>query len=93
MPQVLLDNLVQVLRLHKSIPNLLRIDHDCRAMLTLLQAAGFVHPQHPGQLGCLDLVFEQRMKFSLPIWTARRPRRVRLTLIGADKDMTIEFRQ
>ncbi len=93
MPQVLLDNLVQVRRLHKTIPDLLRIHDDRRPMLALLQAAGFVHPQHTRQLRRLDLVFEQRVKLSLPIRTTRGPGRTLLTLIRANKNMAIKFWQ
>ena len=93
MPKMLLDDLIQVLRLHKSIPNLLRIHDNRGPVLALLEATGLVHPQHAGQLGRLHFVFEQPMNFSLAIRTARRPRRVRLTLISANENMTIEFWQ
>ncbi len=93
MPQMLLDNLIQVFRPHKPIPDLFRIHDDGRPMLALLQTAGLVHPQHTGKLGRLDLVLEQPMKLSLAVRTAGRPCPIRLTLIGANKDMSIEFWQ
>jgi hypothetical protein len=90
MAQMLLDDLIEIIGLNEPIPDLLGINHNGRAMLTLLQATRFVDAQHTGQLRRSDLVFEQLMQFTLPIGTAGRPRRSSLTLVGANENMSIE---
>src|SRR5271170_289891 len=92
-PQMLFDDFVQVFWLHKSVPNLFRINHDRLPMLALLEAAGLVDPQHAMKLRGPHLVFQKRMKLALAVRAAGRPRRTRLPLVGANEDVAIKFRQ
>ena len=85
MAQMLFNNLIQIFGSNESIPDLLRIDHDRGPMLTLLQAAGFVHPENAGKPRRFDLVFEQLVQLTRTIGTTGRPRRPRLPLVSANK--------
>ncbi len=55
---VFADDLVNVRRLNKPVPDLFRIDHYDRSMLALFQASGLVGADRRTQAGRSDLLFE-----------------------------------
>jgi len=91
--QMLLDDFIEVFGADKPIPDLFGIDDDRRAMLALLQTAGFVDAKNSGELGRLELVFKQFVEFALAVRAARGASGPGLALIGADKDVAVKWWQ
>ena len=65
--EVFLDDLIEVLGLHESVPDLFRVDNNRLSVLALIEAAGLVYPQRAGNLRRSEFIFEQRMKPALSI--------------------------
>jgi len=90
--KVLPDDFVNVRGLDEAVPHLLRIDHNDGAVLALVQAAGLVRADRTLQPGFGGRLFEERVEFSLAVRGAAAARGRRVTLVGADKNVAIEFR-
>jgi hypothetical protein len=88
--EVFLDNLGDVLRLHESVPDCLRVHDHCRSVLALVQATGLVGANAGTQSCCLDLVLEEGVQHALAISGTRRPGSVRLPVIGAYENVAFK---
>src|ERR1700761_3624789 len=91
--QMLADDLLDVVWLHKAIPDRPRIHHHRRPVLALVKASGLVHANLVPQPGALHRVLHASVDLALAVGGAGRPRRLRSPEICADKDMAIESRQ
>jgi hypothetical protein len=92
MEEMLGDNFLNILQMNEAIPNGLGIDHHRRAMLALIEAAGFVGPNQMLEASVLDGILEGGFQLLAAerqaAWTGRRF----VALIGTDKDMMFKFR-
>ena len=91
--QVLFDDLAHVPGMHKAVPDGIRVNHDDRAMLALIETAQFVGADLPLQPGILDCVFERPLELSAALFGAAWAVRVLVALVGADKEVMLKFRQ
>jgi hypothetical protein len=91
--QVLLDNLVYVGRLHKAVPDLLRIHHHDRPMLALLQATGLVRPYRVFESRRSCFFLKKSMQFPFAIVGAAAARSRRVALVCADENVPFKLRQ
>jgi hypothetical protein len=82
---VLFYDLRHVLRLDKSIPDRLRIDHHRRPMLALVQAPGLIGAHSRLQARGADSFLEQPLQLSLAIRRAAATSAARFPLVGADE--------
>jgi len=64
---MLLDDFGDIFRLHKPVPDRLRIDHDCGPVLALVQAAGLVGAYRRLQAGGGDRLLEQPLQLALAV--------------------------
>ena len=88
---VRLDNLCHILLLYAAIPDLVRINHDVRSVLTLIQAAGLVGANACFKLACRNRLLEGSVQIGVAAGIATRPRTPRLTPIRTNKDMVFEI--
>jgi len=88
--QMALNDFIQVFGAHKSVPDLLGIHDNSRAVLALFQTAGFVDAKNSRQLSGLQFVFEQLVEFALAVRAARRAGSACLALIGANENMAVK---
>src|SRR5690348_7551410 len=71
---VRLHNFVDIGRLHVSIPHRLRINHQVRPMLALVQASGLIGAHPPFKPEFSKLLLEQPLQFGLAGRIATSPR-------------------
>jgi hypothetical protein len=86
---VSLDEFLYVLRRHISIPHRLRIHHNNRPVLTLIETAGLIDAELPFQPTLCNLTLEDRMQFTPPSGIATTPRMRVRPLIDTDKHMLL----
>jgi hypothetical protein len=91
--QVLGDNLFGVFRAHASVPYRIRIDHDRRAVLALVQTAGLVDAHAASQSGIARELLQARVQLALSVARAGGTRRIRGADVVADENMTLEYGQ
>lgn len=91
--QVLLHNRSRIFGLHAAVPDRLRIDHDHRAMLTLVQAPCLVDSHPRSQPGSLCKLLQLRVQLALSVRGAGWPRRIGRTSVVANKNMALKQRQ
>ena len=84
------DDLSYVLRANAAIPDLVRINHDVRSVLTLIQAAGFVGANACLKVARRNRLLEGSVQIGVAAGIATRPRAPRLTPIRTNKDMVFE---
>ena len=89
--QVLRNNLLHIARLHKPIPNGLRIHHDHRPVLALVKASGLIGPYPALQSSVLDCILELVLQMLPAFGPAARPRSAPIALIQADKNMSFKL--
>ena len=70
--EMLGNDLFGILRLDASVPHGIRINHDRRAMLALVQAAGLIDPHFAAKTGLFRQLLEAGVQFALSISRARR---------------------
>ena len=86
-----IHDLIHIRRRYSSIPNRLGIDDDVRAMLALVQAARFVGANLSFQTTLRHRGLKQLVEFPGAIGIATPSWMSGIALIGADKDMPVEF--
>jgi hypothetical protein len=86
------DNFVNVRLGHASVPDALRIDHDIRPMLTLIETAGLVGPNPPLKSSLRQLQLEQLLQFGLTEGIATPPRMPSRSLVPANEYVMFELR-
>ena len=91
-----LDYFIDIGAIKIGIPNAFGVDHNARALLTAIKAAGIVkaNPASAGQAQFLDPFFHVIAGFGGVLGGAAstgRAVRVGLTLIGTDKNMVAEI--
>ena len=90
--QMFLDDLAHILGLHEPIPDSLRIDHDDRPMLALIQAPGLVHADTALQPCRFHGIFHQISNFlGIPVGAAW-PGSGLVPLVEADKHVMLVIR-
>ena len=88
---VRLDDLCYILRLHTAIPDLIRINYDVRAMLTVIQAAGFVGANRCLQLSRRNCLFEGSVQVGSAVRITTRTGASGLPPIRTDEDVVFEL--
>ena len=89
--QVLGDDFIHIFELHKAVPDRLGIDHDDRAMLALVEAAGLVGADQMLQTGIFDSVLEGRFQLFAALGKTAWAGRGLVALVGADKEVMLEI--
>jgi hypothetical protein len=84
------NNFRGIVGIHVPIPDGFRINHDHRAMLALVQAAGLVDAHLPGQTGSLGELLQADVQIAGSVGGAGSPRRIRWPGVEADKDVAFE---
>jgi hypothetical protein len=88
--QVLPHNFRGVRRLDVSVPHGLRVNHDGGAVLTLVQAEGFVDAHRGAKSSGLRELLQLRVEFAFAIRGAGWAGRIGGAGVVADKDMTFK---
>src|SRR5262249_40659511 len=83
---MLADDLLHVLQLHPPVPDVLRVDHEERAIATLVEAAAVVDPHAPLQG---RLVLHQLLELGVDAQPVAVNRRAPVAA-GADEDVALE---
>jgi hypothetical protein len=84
------DDFVHVFGLDASVPDCIRVNHDRRAQLALIQATGFVGAD-AFQSALRQLGLEEALQFALACWIATAARVAFFPLVEADENMFVEF--
>ena len=87
---MLLNDLRDILRLDKAIPDRLGVNDHRRPVLALIQAAGFVGTHGRFQTCGSDRLFEQSLQLAFSVGRAAPARAAGFPLIGADKQVSLE---
>jgi hypothetical protein len=74
-----------------AVPHRIRVDHDRRAVLALVQAPGFVGANRAFNAALRQFDFEGPLKFALTFGIATAARIACGPLVGANEDMTLKF--
>jgi hypothetical protein len=90
--EMLGDDLLDVFDVDEAVPDGLGIDHDDGAMLALVEAAGFVGPDMVFEASVFDGVLEGGFELFASVGKATGAGGAFVALVGADKDVMIEFR-
>jgi hypothetical protein len=93
MQKVLDDNFIHIFELHKAVPDGLGIDHDDGAVLALIEAAGLVGTDEMLEARIFDGVLERGFELFAAAGKAAWAGRVLVTLVGANKEVMLKFRQ
>ena len=88
--QVLGDNLLGIRSPHIAVPDGLRVDHDHRPVLALVQAARLVDANLPGQPGSLGELLQAGVQVAASVAGARGPGRARGAGVVANKNVAFE---
>jgi len=88
--QVLLHNLLGILWLNVSVPDRLWVNHNRRAVLALVKAAGLVDSDGASQARGLRKLLQLRVQFALAVRGTRWPRSTFGTSVMANKDVMLE---
>jgi hypothetical protein len=90
--EMFLDNLLHIPHVNEAIPDRIRIHHNNRSMLALVQASKLIGPDFTLQASLLDGILEGRFElFASPIGAARA-RSALFPFVDANKDMMLELR-
>jgi len=92
MYQMLPHNLLRIPRMHKPIPDCLRINHHHRRMLALIQASGLIHPHLVLQSSRFHGIFQRATQLLGMLIPATGPRSGLIPLVQADKYMVLVVR-
>jgi hypothetical protein len=87
--QVLLHDLLGVLRLGEAVPDIVWVDHANGRVLALVHAAGFQHADLAFQAGIFYQLLQFVLQFLRALVPAGWPGCVGVTLIHADKDLPL----
>ncbi len=91
--QVLGDNLRRIPWLDVAVPDRFGIDHHHRAVLALVQAAGFVDAHVAAEACRLHLLLQLGVQAAASVARTGAPRRALGPRVAADKDMTLKCGQ
>jgi len=89
--QVFLHNLLCIPRFHKSVPDGLGIHDHHRPVLTLIQAAGLIHPHSVLQSSRLHGIFQRSTQLLGMLIPAARPRGGLIPLIQTNKYVVLKI--
>lgn len=87
-----LDDFVDIVQRNPPVPHCVRINHDIRTMLALVEASGLICPHFSFKPERAKLLFESLMQFSFAVRIAARAGLSRRTLISANENMLLKFR-
>lgn len=90
--KMLLRNLDEVVNADKAVPNGLGIDHEHRAMLALVEAAGVLNTNLALGSGFLHRLFQHTLKVLGAFVPTARARCIRSSLIRTNKYMMVKVR-
>jgi hypothetical protein len=91
--QVLFNDRGGVFGLDMPVPDGVRVDDDCRAVLALVKASGLVNAHPAAKPGSFSQLLQLRVEFALAIGGTRRTRRIGGALIQTDEDVMFKQRQ
>ena len=83
------DDLGYVLKANAAIPNLIRINHNIRSMLALIQTSSFIGANCGLEAARGDGIFKRPVQLTCCGRIAARPSASRLPPIGANEDMVL----
>jgi hypothetical protein len=86
------DDLVDVLRLHSSVPHRIGIDDHRLPVLALVETSGFVRADFALEPALGDLVLEQFLEFGLACGIAASAGTAGIPLVCTDKHMPLILR-
>jgi hypothetical protein len=86
-----LDDFVDVSLGDVSVPDGVGIDHEIRAVLTLVETARLVGSHSTLEAAFGQLLFEQFLQFRLAVWVAASPRVTWRALVAAYKNVLFEL--
>jgi hypothetical protein len=91
--EVLLNDLADILQLHKAVPDRLGIDDNGGAVLALVQAPGLIGTNLVLQPSLLQCVLEGGFELLSAPGATAWARGALVALVGADKDVVLELGQ
>jgi hypothetical protein len=92
MDEMLGNNFIDVFELDEAVPDGLGINHNRRAVLALIEAAGLIGADEMLEAGIFDRVLECRLQFLAAVRKTAWAGRGFVALIGTDKDVMLKFR-
>ena len=90
--QVRLDNFVDILQAHESVPDSFRVDDNGDAVFALIEAAGGVDADGTSKTGSFGGVFEGLTNCGGILGRATPFGMIRRALVGADENVTFKRR-
>ena len=92
MQKVFSDDFIHIFELHKAVPDGLGINHDDRAVLALVEAAGLVGADEMLEARIFDGVLEGGFELLAAPGKTAWAGGVLVALVGADKEVMLKFR-
>jgi hypothetical protein len=89
---VRLDDFVEVSFGDVSVPDGIRIDHDIRTVLALIEATGLIGAHFALKAAFREFLLEQLLQLRLAAGIAASPRASRRALVAAHENVFFEFR-
>ena len=86
------NDLVDIFRLHASVPNRIGIDDYRLPVLALIKTSGFIRAHFALQPALGDLVFEYFLELALTVRIAASPRTTGIALVSTYKDVSLKLR-
>jgi hypothetical protein len=88
--EVLGDDGLCVFRPDIAVPNRVRVHHDCRAVLALVETAGFIDAHAAGKAGFPAQLLQTGVQFAFAIAGAGRARRIGRANVVANEDVAFK---
>lgn len=87
---VRVDDFIHILQLYSAVPHRIRVDHQVRPMLTLIETARLVGADSPFQAAFCELLLEQLLQFNLSLGITASARMSSRPLVPADEDVLLK---